>query len=83
VNFSHAVFFWILWPLKMGLMGCPKTSVRKYHSLLRNIPEECRPHVMIRHAGLGLAPHGLVQSSPVWHSLVWRFIGEFKMASHI
>jgi len=83
VNFSHAVFFWISWPLKMGLMGCPKTSVRKFHSLLCNIPEERRPHMMIWRAGLGLTPHGLVQSSLVWHGLVWHFIGEFKIASHI
>jgi len=24
----------------MGLMGCPETSVRNYHSTLGNIPEE-------------------------------------------
>jgi len=26
--------------LKMGLIGCPETSVRKYHYSLRNNPEE-------------------------------------------
>jgi len=28
------------WPLKMGLIGCPETSVRNYHYSLRNNPEE-------------------------------------------
>jgi len=30
------------WTLKMGPIGCPETSVRKYHHKLRNSPEECR-----------------------------------------
>jgi hypothetical protein len=30
------------WPLNMGPICCPETSVRNYHSTLRNIPEECR-----------------------------------------
>ena len=33
---------WISWLLKMGPIGCPETSVRNYHSTLRNIPEERR-----------------------------------------
>jgi hypothetical protein len=33
---------WISWPLKMGPIGCPETSVRNYHSTLRIIPEERR-----------------------------------------
>jgi hypothetical protein len=28
------------WLLKMGPIGCPETSVRNYHYLLSNIPEE-------------------------------------------
>jgi hypothetical protein len=32
----------ISWHLKMGLIGCPETSVRNCHSSLRNIPEEHR-----------------------------------------
>jgi hypothetical protein len=31
--------------LKMGPIGCPETSVLKYHSVLRNIPEERRSHI--------------------------------------
>jgi hypothetical protein len=31
---------WIAWPLKMGPIGCPETSVTNYQSDLRNIPEE-------------------------------------------
>jgi hypothetical protein len=30
------------WPLKMGLIGCPETSIKDYHSPLRNTPEERR-----------------------------------------
>ena len=29
----------------MGPLDCPETSVRNYHSTLRNIPEECRSHL--------------------------------------
>jgi hypothetical protein len=32
------------WPLKMGPIGCPETSVQNYHSTLSNIPEERRSH---------------------------------------
>jgi hypothetical protein len=28
--------------LKMGPIGCPETSVKKYHYTLRNLPEERR-----------------------------------------
>jgi hypothetical protein len=33
------------WPLKMGPIGCPETSVQNCHSTLRNIPKEGRPHL--------------------------------------
>ena len=33
---------WIFSPLKVGAIGCPETSVRNYHYMLRNIPEDCR-----------------------------------------
>jgi hypothetical protein len=28
------------WPMKMGPIGCPETSVRTHHYTLRHIPEE-------------------------------------------
>jgi hypothetical protein len=31
---------WTFWPLKMGPIRCPETSVKNYHSTLRNTPEE-------------------------------------------
>jgi hypothetical protein len=31
-------------PLKMGPIRCPETSVKHYHSTLRNTPEERRSH---------------------------------------
>ena len=34
------------WPLKMGLIGCPKTSVRNYHYLLHNNPEKRGSHLL-------------------------------------
>jgi len=37
---------WIPWPLKMGPVGCPETSVMNYHYALRNIPEERRSHLL-------------------------------------
>jgi hypothetical protein len=33
------------WPLKNGPIGIPKTSVRKYHYILHNIPEKCNSQV--------------------------------------
>jgi hypothetical protein len=35
---------WTSRPMKMRQVGCPETSVRNYHSPLRNIPEERRFH---------------------------------------
>jgi len=39
-------FFLDSWPLKMGTTGCPETSVRNYHHLLRNNPEERSFHLL-------------------------------------
>jgi hypothetical protein len=36
--------FWISCPLKMGLLGCPKTSVRNLHFTLCNISEYHSSH---------------------------------------
>jgi len=40
--------FWVLFyrPLKMGPIGCPETSLRNYHHMLRNIPEERIYHLL-------------------------------------
>jgi hypothetical protein len=32
------------WPMRMGLIRCPKTSVNSYHTTLCNIPEDRRFH---------------------------------------
>ena len=37
-----------VWPLKMGPIGCPETSVRNYHYSLRNNPEEYSSHLLRR-----------------------------------
>jgi hypothetical protein len=36
------------WPLKMGPIRCPETSVNNYHTTPRNIPEERRSHIIRR-----------------------------------
>ena len=33
--------------VKMGPNGCPETSIRKYHSLLSNIPEQHSFHLNV------------------------------------
>jgi hypothetical protein len=35
---------WTSWPLKMGPIRCPETSVKDFHSTLRNTLEERRSH---------------------------------------
>jgi len=63
--------------LEDGTDRLSQMAVRDYHHTL-HISEERRSHTMIWHAGLSLAPHGVVQSDMVWH-----FIREFKKTSHI
>ena len=52
--------FWISWAFKIGLIACLKTSVTNYHSMLHNIPQECRLHLMIwrRRPWFGSALYG-------------------------
>jgi hypothetical protein len=35
---------WTSWPLKIGPIDCPETSVQNYHSTLRDIPKQRRSH---------------------------------------
>jgi hypothetical protein len=44
---------WTSWLLKMGPIRCPETSVKDYHSTLRNIAEESTSH---QHGGGSLKP---------------------------
>jgi hypothetical protein len=37
---------WISWPLKMGSIGYPETSVRNYHHTLCKTQEECKSHLL-------------------------------------
>jgi hypothetical protein len=41
----YACSSWISWPLEMGQLGCPGTTVRNYCCTLRNNPEERGSHV--------------------------------------
>jgi hypothetical protein len=46
VSMKLRVYYtWTSWPLKMGPIVCPETSVRTYRSTLSNIPEAHRFHV--------------------------------------
>ena len=45
LQISRNLSSWISWPLKMGPIVCPETSVWNNHSMLCNNPEECRPCV--------------------------------------
>jgi len=37
--------YWTAWPLRVGPIGYSETSVKKYRSTTRNIPEERIPHL--------------------------------------
>ena len=66
------------WPLKMGPISCPETSVDNYQHTLRTIPEERKPQL---HSGGGLKTrknlHGLTNFCKTchcqisWHSAKW------------
>jgi len=48
VNFKCALFFCLHFlTFEEGAVGCPEMLVTNYHSLLRNISEECGSHLMI------------------------------------
>ena len=38
--------FWISWPLKLGLINCPKTLLQNYLCMLCNILEERKSHMI-------------------------------------
>jgi hypothetical protein len=39
---------WTSWHLEMGPIRCPETSIKDYHSTLRNTPEERRSQILER-----------------------------------
>jgi len=47
--------------LKIGLIGCPETSVRKYHYVLRNNQEEHSSH-LLRGGSLKSRPYKLLKA---------------------
>ena len=46
IVFCTRLSSWIPWPLKMGPISCPETSIMNYHYALWNIPEERRSHLL-------------------------------------
>jgi len=60
--FRKLAFFLDSWPFRMGLLGCHKMSVRNYHYLLCNYPEECSSHLF----------HGRSLKSHTWRIItIW------------
>ena len=63
--------FLISWPLKMGPIDCPGTSVRYYYSMLCDIPEKGRSHLHCRRnlKSLKFSDHSHLMHSPLkWDS---------------
>jgi len=62
----------ISWPLKMGLISCPKMLVKYYHSMLCSISEECRSLMTIWWCGpwFGSAWFSSVWSSSKFHKQI-------------
>jgi hypothetical protein len=56
LRLASCLFFLELWPLKMGPIRCPETSVNNYHTTPRNIPEESRTLVYWLDLSLPLTP---------------------------
>jgi hypothetical protein len=57
----------------MGSIGCPKTSIRDYHSSLHVSWKSADLTWLFGDVGLGLAVRGPVSSDVVWHSPVQGF----------
>jgi hypothetical protein len=59
--------------LKMGLIGSPETSTERYYSMLSNISEEWRSHMMIGKCSprFGITGSCSARSSLVWSVLAW------------
>ena len=57
------------WPVKMGPIRCPETSVNNYHTTPRNIQEERRSH---QHRGGSLKSKWEISCQPVIFHGDWR-----------
>jgi len=60
--------YWISWPLKMGPIGFPETSVMNYHFTLCNISDEQRSHDNF--AMQALVWLHMVRFRAIWFSVV-------------
>lgn len=70
VTISHVCYlFLICWPLMTGLIGCPKTLVRNYHSTQCNIPENADLTWQFDDSGPGLALHGPLRCLQIYDNL--------------
>jgi hypothetical protein len=58
----------------MGPIHCPESSVRVYHSALRNIPEESRSHVCVRPSARPPARNNSASTGRIFMKIyVWVF----------
>jgi hypothetical protein len=73
---SSVKLHWASWPLKMGPIRCPETSVKVYRSTLRNTPEEFISH---QHRGRSLKSLTLL-SSRMLRPVIWYTHTDFSEA---
>ena len=60
------------WPLNMGPIRYPETSVKDYHSTLRNTPEECRSQhhtFVINNRHWAISPYSLIPNYDHYRAL--------------
>jgi hypothetical protein len=61
------------WPLKMGPIRCPETSVNNYHTTSRNIPEGRRNYIR------SFSQHSVLYVVYIGHTDGHIYTGLFKM----
>ena len=74
ISVMLCVLFWISWPLKMGPISCPKTSVTNYHCMVHNISEERGSHTKKWRCR--------AWCGSVWSGLVWLRMVRLVVAPH-
>jgi len=61
---------WIPWPLRMGRIRCPETSVRNYHDTLHDVTEDRRSHSWVIYSVPILNGYNLHSSPFLYISLI-------------
>jgi hypothetical protein len=71
---------WTAWPLKMGPIGFPETSVTNYQYTLRNIPEERRSHWSLLTGRHACADKNKLVNNSWWKWIVINCVRELNSA---